>query len=56
MFYVMLQSCERYISVNFSEFYRLTQNLFTCKVRNLVFIIRLLVVAIDCVADKSKLE
>ena len=52
----MLQSYERYISVNFSQVYRFTQNFFTCKVRNLVFIIRSLVVGIVCVANKEKLE
>ena len=55
-YYVMLQSYERYISVNFSQVYRFTQNFFTCKVRNLVFIIRSLVVGIVCVANKEKLE
>ena len=45
-----------YISVNFSQVYRFMQNLFMCKVRNLVFIICLLVIRTDCVADKLKIE
>ena len=44
------------ISINFSQVYRFMQNLFMCRVCNLVFIIRLLVIRIDCVADKLKLE
>ena len=57
-YYVMLQSYERYISVNFSQVYRFTQNFFMCKERtcNLVFIICSLVVGIVCVANKEKLE
>ena len=43
----MLQSCERYIPVKFSQVNRFTQNSFTCKVRNLIFIIRPLVVGTD---------
>ena len=44
------------ISVNFSQVYRFMQNLFMCKVHNLVFIIHLLVIRINCVANKLKLE
>ena len=47
----MLQSFRQ-----FSQVWKFSQNLFTSKIHNLVFIIRSLVVAIDCVADKSKLE
>ena len=45
----------RYVNAIFqSVFHRFTQNLFTCKVLNLVFIISSLLVGIDCVTDKSK--
>ena len=52
-FTFMLQPCECYISVNFHSF---TQNLFTCKVGNLVFIICSLLVRMDYVTDKLKGE
>ena len=37
-------------------FYKFTQNLVTCKMYILVIVICLLLVGVDCVADKSKLE
>ena len=47
----------RYVNAIFqSVFHRLKQNLFTCNVLNLVFIICSLLVGIDCVTDKSKVE
>ena len=40
----------------FSQVHRFMQKFFMCKERNLAFIIHSLVVGIDCVADKEKLE